>query len=81
MGDEKSAALLIESAPKSRRAYDHVFKLLMIGDSNAGKTRLLFQMADESFNTTFISTIGIDFKPCFLHQKTKHVINIINYDS
>ena len=78
MGDEKFAALRTESVPKSRRVnYDHMFKVLMIGDSNAGKTQLLFKMADESFNTTFISTIGIDFKPCLLNQKAG--LNIINY--
>ena len=49
-----------DAAP--RRHCDHLFKLLLIGDSNAGKTCLLFRMAGNTFNTTFISTIGIDFK-------------------
>ena len=46
----------------SQRAYDYLFKLLLIGDSGVGKTCLLFRFAENSFNPTFISTIGIDFK-------------------
>jgi len=42
--------------------YDHLFKLLLIGDSGVGKTCILFRFSDDQFNTSFISTIGIDFK-------------------
>ncbi|XP_016303958.1 ras-related protein Rab-8B-like [Sinocyclocheilus anshuiensis] len=44
------------------KIYDYLFKLLLIGDSGVGKTCLLFRFSDDAFNTTFISTIGIDFK-------------------
>jgi len=39
-----------------------LFKLLLIGDSGVGKTCILFRFSEDAFNTTFISTIGIDFK-------------------
>ncbi|XP_051507454.1 ras-related protein Rab-8B-like [Myxocyprinus asiaticus] len=42
--------------------YDYLFKLLLIGDSGVGKTCLLFRFSEDAFNTTMISTIGIDFK-------------------
>ncbi|CAF1547637.1 unnamed protein product [Didymodactylos carnosus] len=42
--------------------YDLLFKLLLIGDSGVGKSCILFRFSDDSFNTSFIQTIGIDFK-------------------
>ncbi|EDV23451.1 Ras-related protein Rab-10 [Trichoplax sp. H2] len=46
----------------SKKTYDLLFKILLIGDSGVGKTCILFRFSDDAFNTTFISTIGIDFK-------------------
>lgn len=46
----------------STKTYDYLFKLLLIGDSGVGKTCILFRFSENNFNTTFISTIGIDFK-------------------
>jgi hypothetical protein len=48
--DRKSAAMA--------KAYDYLFKLLLIGDSGVGKTSVLFRFSDDAFNSTFISTIG-----------------------
>jgi len=45
-----------------RKGFDYLFKLLLIGDSGVGKTCILFRFSDDAFNSTFISTIGIDFK-------------------
>ncbi|KAK8531994.1 hypothetical protein V6N13_131345 [Hibiscus sabdariffa] len=52
------------AAPPSRaRAdYDYLIKLLLIGDSGVGKSCLLLRFSDGSFTTSFITTIGIDFK-------------------
>ncbi|KAM3909862.1 ras-related protein Rab-13 [Leptodactylus fuscus] len=44
------------------KSYDHLFKLLLIGDSGVGKTCLIVRFSEDSFNSTYISTIGIDFK-------------------
>nr|XP_031362729.1 ras-related protein Rab-13 [Lonchura striata domestica] len=44
------------------KAYDHLFKLLLIGDSGVGKTCLVIRFAEDNFSSTYISTIGIDFK-------------------
>jgi Ras-related protein Rab-8A len=47
----------------SRNAsYDFLIKLLLIGDSGVGKSCLLLRFSDDSFTTSFITTIGIDFK-------------------
>uniref|UniRef100_A0A674BS74 Ras-related protein Rab-35 n=1 Tax=Salmo trutta TaxID=8032 RepID=A0A674BS74_SALTR len=42
--------------------YNHLFKLLIIGDSNVGKSSLLLRFADNSFSGSYITTIGVDFK-------------------
>jgi len=40
------------------KSYDHLFKLLLIGDSGVGKTCILFRFSEDAYNSTFISTIG-----------------------
>lgn len=45
-----------------RPDYDHLIKLLLIGDSGVGKSCLLLRFSDDSFTSSFITTIGIDFK-------------------
>eukprot|EP01029_Cantina_marsupialis_P006745 TRINITY_DN17444_c0_g1_i1.p1 TRINITY_DN17444_c0_g1~~TRINITY_DN17444_c0_g1_i1.p1 ORF type:complete len:203 (-),score=37.12 TRINITY_DN17444_c0_g1_i1:580-1188(-) len=42
--------------------YHQLLKLVVIGDSCVGKSCLLMQFADGAFTTSFMSTIGIDFK-------------------
>ena len=37
-------------------------KLLIIGNSGVGKTNLLLRFCEDSFQTSHLSTIGIDFK-------------------
>ncbi|XP_057721003.1 ras-related protein RABE1d-like [Arachis stenosperma] len=47
---------------RSRADYDYLIKLLLIGDSGVGKSCLLLRFTDDTFTTSFITTIGIDFK-------------------
>merc|ERR1711939_341496 len=44
------------------RNYDFLIKLLLIGDSGVGKSCLLLRFSEDSFTSSFITTIGIDFK-------------------
>ena len=42
--------------------YDHIFKVLLIGDSGVGKSCILIRYTDGAFDTNQQSTIGVDFK-------------------
>lgn len=42
--------------------YDYLVKLLALGNSGVGKTALLYQYTDGTFNAKFVSTVGIDFR-------------------
>jgi len=50
------------SAAPLQASYDRLFKLLLIGDSGVGKSCLLLRFADDVFNDTYVTTIGVDFK-------------------
>jgi Ras-related protein Rab-1A len=41
--------------------YDCLFKILIVGDINTGKTSILDQFANSHFDGSYISTVGIDF--------------------
>merc|ERR1719375_2106207 len=45
-----------------KRDYDHLFKLVLIGDSGVGKSCLLLRFADDAFTDSYITTIGVDFR-------------------
>ncbi|XP_017779762.1 PREDICTED: ras-related protein Rab-27A [Nicrophorus vespilloides] len=51
--------------------YDYLIKFLALGDSGVGKTSFLYQYTDGTFNSRFISTVGIDFREKRLLYQTK----------
>ncbi|KAA8591647.1 hypothetical protein FQN60_017021 [Etheostoma spectabile] len=55
------------------KKYDFLYKLLLIGDSGVGKTCLIIRFAEDNFNSTYISTIGIDFKVKTIEVEGKKV--------
>lgn len=42
--------------------FDYFVKILLIGDSNVGKTSILLRYDENEFKNTYMSTIGIDFR-------------------
>ena len=46
------------AAAKLGGTYDTLIKLLLIGDSGVGKSCLLLRFSEDSFQTSFITTIG-----------------------
>lgn len=45
-----------------KTTYDVLYRLVLIGDSGVGKTAILLRYSDNVYNSSFISTIGIDFR-------------------
>uniref|UniRef100_A0A1W7R9U6 small monomeric GTPase n=1 Tax=Hadrurus spadix TaxID=141984 RepID=A0A1W7R9U6_9SCOR len=57
---------------KETTEYDYLIKFLTLGDSGVGKTSFLFQYTDSSFNSKFISTVGIDFRLKKIVYRSQH---------
>ncbi|KAL7536234.1 hypothetical protein ACHAXR_007009 [Thalassiosira sp. AJA248-18] len=53
--------------------YDHLFKLLMIGDAAVGKSSMLIRFTDDAFDEHIQSTIGVDFKVKHLELNNKRI--------
>jgi len=39
-----------------------LYKIVLIGESNTGKTSMLLRFADDVFSENYLCTIGVDFK-------------------
>ena len=50
-----------------------VIKVVMVGDSGVGKSCLLLKYADDLFDDTHVSTIGVDFKIRTLTANGKNI--------
>jgi small GTP-binding protein len=50
----------VPSSPKSY-SYHYIFKIILIGDANTGKTSLINRYITNSFMDRYICTVGVDF--------------------
>ena len=50
-----------ENRIKKPGGYDHLFKIMMVGDAGVGKSCLLNRYTNNIFNPEYSSTIGLDF--------------------
>ncbi|EDR22979.1 hypothetical protein, conserved [Entamoeba dispar SAW760] len=57
----------------SRGNYDHLFKILIIGESGVGKTAIMQRFCENTFEPVYISTVGVDFKPKVIKVGNKTV--------
>ena len=42
--------------------FDKLFKIVLIGESNTGKTSMLLRFSEDVFTENYLCTIGVDFK-------------------
>jgi len=55
------------------RTYDNIFKILLSGDSGVGKTSLMLRFTTDEFTSSYLCTIGIDFKVKTINLGSKNI--------
>ena len=53
---------MYSSTTKGEDNYEFIFKVLLLGKSNVGKSSLFLRFVDDIWNDNFVQTIGVDFK-------------------
>jgi small GTP-binding protein len=56
-----------------RQNFDYLFKFIIIGDENVGKTCLLLQFTDKRYRATHEVTIGVEFGTAFVDVDGKQL--------
>jgi len=54
-------------------SYDHLIKIILVGDSGVGKSCMLSRFTDNEFSHEMMSTIGVDFKFKDIEVEEKHL--------
>ena len=61
-GNHSSSSQFILSYPQDRnQGYDVIFKIVVIGDANVGKTSVLQRFRFDTFSERHGATLGVDF--------------------
>uniref|UniRef100_A0A7S4RL17 Uncharacterized protein n=1 Tax=Ditylum brightwellii TaxID=49249 RepID=A0A7S4RL17_9STRA len=67
--------------PPPNAQHDYLFKIVLIGDSNVGKTSLLQRYADNSFPKAHMTTIGVDFRNKVVALESNKVAKLQIWDT
>ena len=62
------------------QTYDHLVKLLLIGDSGVGKSSLLLRFIDDAFEEVS-PTIGVDYKQRLVSSKDGKRLRLTIWDT
>ena len=60
--------------------YDYLFKIIIIGDSGAGKPAFILRFTDDSFAGNHLNFMGVDFKIKIINFEDK-IINLQVWDT
>eukprot|EP00826_Nyctotherus_ovalis_P066130 TRINITY_DN9753_c0_g1_i1.p1 TRINITY_DN9753_c0_g1~~TRINITY_DN9753_c0_g1_i1.p1 ORF type:complete len:206 (+),score=73.16 TRINITY_DN9753_c0_g1_i1:146-763(+) len=63
----------MDSDETSPRAQQNCVRIILLGNSQAGKTSLILRYTDSNFSSTIASTIGVDFRIKIIKVKGKDV--------
>jgi small GTP-binding protein len=66
---------------KNESSYEHIFKILLLGDSSVGKTCVLLRYSDDTFNEYHISTIGLDYRLKMVNVSPNTIVKLQLWDS
>lgn len=71
-------AARVEKNPKnmSQFNFDELYKIVLIGESNTGKTAMLLRFAENKFSENYLCTIGVDFKIKTLRIDGQHIVKM-----
>jgi Ras-related protein Rab-1A len=64
----------------SKNTYDYLFKILIIGDSGAGKSCLMLRYTRDDYRDNHMTTIGVDFQTRFIQIKNE-IIKLLLWDT
>ena len=57
----------------SRGHIDQMFKIIIIGESGVGKTAIMQRLCENTYDTVYVTTVGVDFKPKILEIGKKRI--------
>jgi len=63
----------MSSSAPAQEEYDYLYKVVLIGDSNVGKSNLLSRFTRNEFNLETKSTIGVEFATRSITTETKTI--------
>ena len=58
----KEKRTIISELPKNKKEEYNIYKIIVVGDANTGKSSILRRFVDNEFEPSYLSTIGVDFK-------------------
>lgn len=59
------------------RKYNYLFKLLLLGETQVGKTSILLRYTENKFFESQLATIGVDFKKKYVNRGNEVICNQI----